>query len=125
MNFLLAPLFLCLLFLKVGWSLGRMLATLGQQFLCKSALVLAISTWVLITISLVGLHNLQQQKFASSQASLTTINQQINFWETQRQLQPTHRDILANLAKLNAAAGNTETTAKYSQQAFQVDPNHK
>jgi len=124
MNVFLTPIFLFLLFLKICWSFGRMAVELCQQFIYKSAPILAISVWVLIAISLVGLYTTQQQKTAANQASLAAINQQINFWETQRQLQPTDRDVLANLAKLNTVIGNTAAATKYSQQAFQVDPNH-
>ena len=102
-----------------------MITELCQQFIYKSAPILAISVWVLIAISLVGLYTTQQQKIAANKANLAAINQQINFWEAQRQLQPTDRDVLANLSKLNIAVGNTATATKYSQQAFQVDPNHK
>ncbi len=39
--------------------------------------------------------------------------------------QPTHRDILLNLAKVNQALDNNQQALNYRTQAFKLDPNYK
>lgn len=38
--------------------------------------------------------------------------------------QPTHRDILLNLAKINQALGNKSQAINYKKQAQKIDPNY-
>jgi tetratricopeptide (TPR) repeat protein len=53
----------------------------------------------------------------------TTLDQEIEFWLKWYQIQPTHRDVLLNLASLFEQAGNEEQALLYLKQAQELDPN--
>lgn len=54
----------------------------------------------------------------------TKIDQQIQYWEKLKSLQPTHRDVLYNLSLLYAAKNEPSKAQEYWEQARQQDPNH-
>lgn len=58
-------------------------------------------------------------------AAQTQLKQQKVKLEALLNKQPTHRDILYNLAQINQVLNNQEIAEKHLQQAQQLDPNHQ
>lgn len=52
------------------------------------------------------------------------LQEQIEYWERLRSLQPTHRDILLNLSLLYQAKGDQAKANEYLLQAKELDPNN-
>jgi len=63
-----------------------------------------------------------QEQLASPNSSLLKQKSQLESWLNK---QPTHRDILFNLSKVNQALGNQQQALKFLTQAQNLDPNHK
>ena len=61
----------------------------------------------------------------SRKAAQTQLKKQKSQLEALLNKQPTHRDILYNLAQINQALNNQAVAEKYLQQARQLDPNHQ
>lgn len=98
-----------------------MLGFVIVDFSVRFSPLLAVSIWALIVVIFIWRHTttLIQESTHRSQE----IQNQTQFWESQRAQQPTDRDILVNLAKLYAAQGNQVQAEKYLQEAHQIDPN--
>jgi len=125
MNFgrhLLLPLFLLRLCLVISPTLIKF-----SLIPLKKHWHLVLSLFFLIVIVILNLlispTRLSETNHTSSQAE-GLINQQIQYWESLRQLQPTHRDVLVNLAVLHQAQGNQDQAQEYLDQAKKIDPNH-
>jgi len=54
----------------------------------------------------------------------TTNTQELSHWLALYSIQPTHRDVLTNLALIYQAEGMTEETQKFYRLAKAVDPNN-
>ncbi len=54
----------------------------------------------------------------------TQLNEDLQSWLKLYKLQPTHRDVLLNIANLYSQLGDQEQANNYVQQARQVDPNY-
>jgi len=61
---------------------------------------------------------------ALSPEVLRTYQTNLEIWLRIAQLQPTHRDVLLNIAHLYQALGNSDQYQSYRLQAQQIDPNH-
>ena len=85
----------------------------------KSLLVASLLLLVTILISMVQYFSTlpapqQKHPFETTKEKLEQLHQQ----------QPTHRDILINLARIHQAIGNTEKAQEYLDQAQKLDPNN-
>lgn len=116
------------LFFKITWSLCRMGGLFVLGFLLSFSPLLAVLVWGIILFVVTQRYtNLKQSFFLKhptpDEIVEQKINQQIMFWENQRNQQPTDRDVLINLTRLYAAQGNQAQVEKYTQEARRVDPN--
>jgi hypothetical protein len=129
MEKLLFTVFKVWLFLKIGWSIFRMILLLAGGFLFFFSPLLALAVWGFILLIFLSKRSSVLERFfpqttVVEEKVAPDLNQQIEFWEAQRTKQPTHRDILLNLAHLYAAQGNQEKALQFEQQAHEVDPNN-
>jgi hypothetical protein len=124
---------MCLLFFP--FFFGYLLLSLGISFLRILTDLLGFISSLLLTVGffllIVCLYTLRTDRtpplFARSPILGETpqpIEQYINYWETIKNLQPTHRDILLNLAALYEYAGDATKSAEMEEAAQQVDPNY-
>ncbi len=71
--------------------------------------------------------SLSDQQHAALSVALenkSPITREIEFWEAVAKLQPTHRDVLLNLAELYQADKNLLRANEYFNRAKEVDPNY-
>jgi tetratricopeptide (TPR) repeat protein len=108
---------------KVSWSFFRMFIIVILGFLFAFSPPLALVVWGAIIFLFIWKYTGILGQHRSLDPNTQAITQQIQFWETEREKQPTARDILLNLAKLYTAQGNQTQAEKYLQQAREVDPN--
>ena len=124
MFFLLLPFFLFYLFFKLTWSFSRM-------FLHFYAFLLPFFYSLILAATIFFIFAFSRLKPASAPAiplkpttNITTINQEIHYWESLLQQQPTDRDVLYNLSLLYSAKGDKTTAQQYLDKAKELDPNH-
>jgi len=122
--------FMAWLYLKIAWSVGRMFGLFLLGGLVILSPLFAFLVWGVVLFILIQQRNFFSGPAAQPNAQTPTENhespqlaQQIQFWENQRTLQPTDRDILINLSRLYTAQGNTTLADQYLHQAHEVDPN--
>src|SRR5260221_14282316 len=126
MEFISLAAFQTWLFLKIGWSISRMILLLLAGVIFSFSPILAIGIWVIIFFLIWKgpiLFKPTTIEPSASQTKQMSLDQQIQFWESARAQQPTDRDILLNLAHLYAAQGNQDLAKSYTNQAHEVDPN--
>jgi hypothetical protein len=123
MRLLLFPFFFFYLLLCLGISTLRVIAD-GLGFMSSFLLSLG---FLLVVVYLHFFRTRQPVTFlpaAPSDDSPQPMQQYIQYWETMKNLQPTHRDILLNLAALYDYAGDSSKSADLEKQAKYVDPNY-
>jgi tetratricopeptide (TPR) repeat protein len=108
---------------KVSWSFFRMLIIVCSGFLFAFSPPLALLVWGVIFFLFIWKYTDVLGQHRSLDPNTQAISQHIQFWEAEREKQPTARDILLNLAKLYTAQGNHTQAEKYLQQARDIDPN--
>lgn len=119
MRYLLLPFFLIRLFLT---ALPSLLLLLSIRLLpYRSSLA---SIFLLILVGLLLLTNLSSPNKTQADPK-TELLEQKDQLESLLEKQPTHRDILFNLSKVNQALGNEQQALEYLNQAQNLDPNHQ
>lgn len=123
MRYLLLPFFILRLFLAALPSLSLLLIIklLPHRSLITTVLLLAM-------IIVAAKHHLRENIRLPLQNHLLSkkyLIQQQEYWETLRQKQPQHRDVLLNLSRISITLGNQEKAQECFYQAQQLDPNHQ
>ena len=126
-QWLLFPVFLIRLFGEVAANLALLVWDTARRPL---ALVMAVGFFILVLIWRSGMlvQFLSPRPVPSSLdktavSSNANLQQQLSSWEKMYQLQPTHRDVLLNIARLQEALGQASAAAEFREAARQVDPN--
>lgn len=134
MKLLSLPFFLLYLGLAIAGSMFRMLltllpsytsffATLGFSGLIGLLYLSSLSSTIPLNWPL--LNKINQTRTGESSITQEELDQEIAAWEELRELQPTHRDILVNLARLYEANGSLLKAQDYAFKAHEVDPNNE
>jgi len=120
MHVLLLPFFIIFLLIRISLFSFYLLIKrlLPHRSLIISFLVFGIALIALLTF----LSNpIKESLNTNSKSELIA---QKNNLENLLNKQPTHRDILLNLAKINQALGNKSQAINYKKQAQKIDPNY-
>jgi hypothetical protein len=123
MRLLLFPFFFFYLLLCLGISTLRVIA---DELGFMSSFLLSLG-FLLVVVYLHFFKTRQPIAFLPASPlddSPQPVQQYIQYWENMKNLQPTHRDILLNLAALYDYAGDATQAAKMKKQAKFVDPNY-
>lgn len=132
MRYLLLPFFLCVLVPTVALSMIKITLT-RVSFLASGLGCLLFLTYVLMFQP--GLPTSPSWARVTTPTTSTVKNlpiisdtaqyqREFEVWQKLYQLQPTHRDILLNLALLSELLGNQQNHDKYRLEAQRLDPNN-
>lgn len=126
-QWLLFPVFVITLLGEVAANLSQLIWDTARRPL---ALAIAIGFFFLVLIWRSGTlvqflspRPLQNSPDKTAATSNSLLQQQLLTWEKMYQLQPTHRDVLLNIARLQEALGQASAAAEFREAARQVDPN--
>jgi hypothetical protein len=120
MRVLFLPFFVIILLIKTSPAILALFIKklLPHRSLIISFLILSISSIILVTSISTPL-----EKVSNLSTKTELIDQKIKL-ENLLSKQPTHRDILLNLAKINQTLGDEEQALNYKNQALKIDPNN-
>ncbi len=120
-RWLTSPLFILWLLMSGSWSYLQLALTKIRPY---QSIIFSLTFFVLSFLLVSS--QVRDEKTLSDKASLQ--NRQLIVLQKQLeaalQQQPTHRDILLNLAKISQELEQTEQAQFYWEQAQQLDPNH-
>jgi hypothetical protein len=119
MRYLLLPFFVIQLLISVAPSILSLLALklLPYRSLIASFFIFSIA----IAVLLISLSPSPQKKLSNSNDKLIEQKNQLESWLNK---QPTHRDVLLNLSKVNKSLGNDQRALELLTQAQNLDPNN-
>jgi len=120
LRYLLLPIFLTHLILSTTPSLFLLFSA---KLLPYRAILISALFFIFVTINLlVSLSAITRELPLNPKINLITQKAYLEGWLKK---QPTHRDILLNLSKIDQGLENDQQTQEYKNKAQSLDPNHK